>query len=173
MPSRPIVVWDACVFLGVFTNNADGSRTDDEMDNLLACVADIDGGHLQLVVPSTLFSEVLSAGMSPEQYAQFELSMQRRQVTVIDVSAALSKRAGKLREIAKNKGISLKSADSIYVATADMAPALELHSFDATILKCNGLTGPHFKVCKPHSLRGPLDVPLPFFTSAIPDGEPD
>lgn len=63
----------------------------------------------------------------------------RPNIVQVAASAEIMRRAGQVRTAARDAGRSLKSPDSVYIATALLHHADALHTFDEKLLHLNGL----------------------------------
>ncbi len=149
--------WDTSVFLALL-RGANDNRSDDELLGLRAAVDDVHNGRAILVTSTLIFAEVLPARMPDQQYDLFRSFLQRDNVVVYEVSAAIAHAAGDIRTRAREAGLKTATEDAIFVATALSAACSCLHSFDPHHLRLADLLASELSVSKPSGMQASMDL---------------
>jgi predicted nucleic acid-binding protein len=134
------VCWDASVFLAWLNGEDRGERA---RAGLNAALEDLDARRTVLIVPAIVHCEVWENSIQDQSTRdRFGLVLRRSNVVNVDITHAIAKRAGALREACRNANRQCPAAaDAMYVAAALEFGADELHSFDNGMLGLNGFHG--------------------------------
>src|SRR5947209_13075427 len=121
---------DTNVVISVLSNNAGGHRTAEEWEGIREITHDIDRRHAQLVLPTLIFAELLPSHHG-NAIAKIEAFFNRRSVELRELTVKIARRAAELRDVAKlGSGKALKTADAVFLATAELADVDTLFSAD-------------------------------------------
>lgn len=152
---RPKYCWDTSVFLA-WIKAEEGSPLDD-----IELVADeIDGDKADLIVPVTIYTEVLEAKHTKKQIGQFQLFLKRSNVHSVDTTIGIAQKASDIRSRALKEGRKLKTPDATVIATALIYGADVLHSLDPHILGLNGSAASEgLRICLPQLITGQKALP--------------
>jgi predicted nucleic acid-binding protein len=131
----PSVCWDSTVFIAILTGE---KRKSDEDAGLREVMELIDAGKLVVVTSAMAVVEVLNHSATGEIRAKFNALFTSPRFVMADVTAAIAEKARDVRENLP-KGVTLKGADSTFIATAIVYGCSALHSFDRHQLRLNGL----------------------------------
>ncbi len=97
MSSVPKVCWDADVLITILKGD-DPDRIVEELVALREAVLAFDAGRLVVVVPTTIFGEVLEPIDDEELTARFDGVLKRSNVVVQPITAEVSLLAGRVRK---------------------------------------------------------------------------
>ncbi len=153
---KPKLYWDSCVFIALLMNE---ERLDGEMDGVMA-VVDLADREEVLIITSILSNTEVLDPSSNGVREQFDLLFKRPNFIRAALTDPISRLAADLRERMRQEDYSLKTPDSIHLATALAHTADEFHTFDPNILRHNGhdaLRG--LTISKP---RGAEQTEIPF-----------
>ncbi len=152
---RPKYCWDTSVFLA-WIKAEEGVPLDD-----IELVADeIDGDKADLIVPVTIYTEVLEAKHTKKQIKQFQLFLKRSNVQSVDTTIGIAQKASDIRSKALKEGCKLKTPDATVVATAIIYGADVLHSLDQHILGLNGSAASEgLRISLPRLITGQKALP--------------
>ena len=130
---RPKYCWDTSVFLA-WMKAEEGAPLDD-----IAAVADeIDNGSADLIVPVTIYTEVLEAKHTRKEIEKFQLFLKRSNVQSVDTTVGIAQKASEIRSRALKERRKLKTPDAQVIATAIIYGADVLHSLDPDIVNLSG-----------------------------------
>lgn len=119
--------WDTSVFLAWLGEEATAPLND------IGLVADeIDRGDANLLVPVTVYSEVLEAKNTPAQMEKFRKFLDRSNVVVADTTKVIADKAGQIRSrgIQVHPPRSIKTPDATMMATAIVYGTDVFHSLE-------------------------------------------
>ncbi len=142
------VSFDTQIIIAILTNNASGHRTEEEWEGIRDITSGIDAGLVILTLPTAIFVELLPShhGNAVHRIASL---FQRKSVEMQDLTVSIARRAAELRDSGRlGSGKKLKSMDSIFIATAELAHCDCLYSADSDIYNA---TGAHIPLLKPGS----------------------
>lgn len=128
--------WDSGVFIAWFCEESDKPLSD-----ISFVVEMIDKKEANLIVPVTVFSELLETKFTDKQWEKFEAWMQRPNLIPIATTMSIARKCAGIRvKMAKVKpqAMAIKQPDGIIVATAILAGATVLHTFDEKLLRLSG-----------------------------------
>ena len=152
---RPKYCWDSSVFLAWMKEEA-GAPLDD-----IGLVADsIDDDRADLIVPVTVFSEIIEAKHTKSQLHRMQQFCKRSNVLSVDTTRAIAERAGELRSALLKEGRKLKTPDAQITATAILYGADALHTLDPDLLKISksaAVAG--LVIIKPRLMTGHRAIP--------------
>lgn len=151
------VCWDACAWIAVIRQE----RLPNEDRNAMGreVLAAADRGQVEIVTSALNLSEVCKTKCSPQntqdnrgvgerRLAEY---FEREDVLMLNVDRFVGVTA---RRLMLQQLPGLRPADAVHVATALVADAVELHTFDDKLLKLNGRiqrdNGKPLVICKPH-----------------------
>lgn len=121
------------MFLAWMTEEA-GAPLDD-----IGLVADsIDDDKADLIVPVTVYSEILDAKHTKAQLRRMQQFCKRSNVISVDTTRAIAQRASELRSELLKTGRKLRTPDAQIAATAILYGADALHTLDPHLLNING-----------------------------------
>ena len=131
---RRVYLWDTSVFLTWIRGESRGQERDLA---LAAAVEDVDTGRAAIVASVMIFCEMLESHLRDEEPRQrFADVFRRPNMQLVEVSSAIARRAGQIRDSCRALGIVCpRSEDAIHVATAVVYGVSELHTFDEHQLK--------------------------------------
>jgi predicted nucleic acid-binding protein len=137
MSSQRKVCWDADVFITILKGR-DPDRSNEELVALREAVTAFDTGQLIVVVPATIYTEVLDPIDDEELGRRFESMLRRSNLVEQDITKELSRVAGRMRKELRDGGRSLRTPDSQYVAAALIHKCDALHTFDGKLHRLSG-----------------------------------
>jgi predicted nucleic acid-binding protein len=142
--------WDTSVFIAWIAEEEDKPLAD------IGTVADeISSGKAVLIVPVTIYSEILETRHTEEQLRRFEQFLKRSEVIVADTTVPIAQKASAIRSKGEAEGRKIKTPDATVLATAILYKADVLHSFDPHLLNLNGSSiVDGLRITKPISLSG-------------------
>lgn len=170
---KPIVYWDACVFLSWIKNE---NRPNNEMDGVNAVAQKIDKDHVILLTSDITIGEILDSTLDDNARQKLKDIFKRRNCRSVAADRRVNSLASEIRDYyQQRKDIDLLPTlmlpDAIHLATAILYSVTEFHTFDANdgrnkkraILPLNGnVAGYPLVICKPPLPdRGPLFRGLP------------
>jgi predicted nucleic acid-binding protein len=133
------ISFDTNIVISILTNNQGGSRNAQEWDGIIELVNEIDQIRSVLVVPTIIFSELLPSHLGRKALDDLERFFKRNSVELCDLTYTIARRPGELRDSARlASGKVLKSVDSVFVATAEIAAVDTLYSCDKDIYNVQG-----------------------------------
>ena len=152
---KPIYYWDANVFLAWLK---DERRKPGEMEGLAEVIAMIDRQEAILMTSVMTRTEVLESSLPARAQNLFDKIFDRQNIVSVDVTAPIGNLAHQIRDYYRQNGRSLKTPDSIHLATAINCKADELHSFDEDdLIPLSGnIAGYRLIICKPKGMQGVL-----------------
>ena len=140
--------WDTSIFIAWI--KGEERQNPQDMRGLADVVYEIQDGNAQLVTSVITRTEVFTGDLGKQQKERFNLLFGRPSIVQINVTQSIADKAKVLREECKLADISLKSMDSLHLATAWRANVHEFHTFDDGLLKLRTvLSGNSFGICKP------------------------
>lgn len=137
MSSQGKVCWDADVLITILKGH-DPDRTPEELIALREAVTAFDAGDLIVVVPATIYTEVLDPIDDEALGRRFEAMLRRSNLVEQDITQEVSRLAGRLRKQLRESGRSLRTPDSQYIATALLHRCDALHTFDERLHRLSG-----------------------------------
>lgn len=137
MAKTPKVCWDSCVLITILLGS-DPDRTREELQALREAVTAFDSGDLIIVVPAHIHSEVLDPIEDPDIRDRFDRLLRRTNLVVQDITQEVSRISGRVRSQARAAGRSIKTADSLFIATALLHECDALHTYDGRLLRLSG-----------------------------------
>jgi len=149
---KPIYCWDTTTLLAWLKNEDSAPLAD-----IALVVQEIDSGDATLVIPTTVYTELLEAALSTEQQAVLDAFLKRSNVISADLTVAIARRAADIRhrghcETPKRK---VRTPDSQMAATALALSAAALHTLDSDLLRLNNHpTAECLRITKPIPLSG-------------------
>ncbi len=131
----PAYCWDTGTLLAWLLEEESAPLSD-----IAAVVKEVDAGSAALVLPASVFSEVLMARFNDEQKKVLAKFRQRSNVILADMTVPIAEEAGEIRsrayaEIPPRK---LKAPDAQIAATAIAYQVKELHALDRDLLQLDG-----------------------------------
>src|SRR2546421_11794983 len=148
---QPRYGWDACVVIALLTGE---DRPEGERSGLLEVVDLIDSGKAAVLTSSLIRAEVLEDASNPDLRQKLEDVFRRPNCVAIDVSPAISERAGQIRSACRAAGRQLKTPDALYIATGLVHGVDEFHTFDDKLLSLSGLPEVEgLVITKPHATQ--------------------
>jgi predicted nucleic acid-binding protein len=130
---RPTYCWDTSVFLAWIKAEAGAP-----LDDIQLVAKEIDADRANLIVPVTIYTEVVGTKQTKRQLKQFDLFLKRSNVQVIDTTIAIAQKAADIRGKALRQKRSIKTPDATVIATAIIYGADVLHSLDERMIKLSG-----------------------------------
>lgn len=161
MKIKPKYYWDANVFLShIKGKNKGENRTKEETTNLQAVVQEVDENKVILVTSAFTSIEVLAGKLTNEQKQRYDSIFQRPNIVVINVHPGIVEKAAEIREYYLALGKSIKSPDSIHLATALLVGVDVLHTFDSDdLIPLDGnVMGHNLRISKPFCQQGILNL---------------
>lgn len=137
MSSPQKVCWDADVLIAILKGQ-DPDRTEEELTALREAVTAFDAGRLIVVVPATIYTEVLDPIDDEEVGRHFESMLRRSNLIEQDITKEVSRVAGRIRKALRDSGRSVRTPDSQYIATALIHKCDALHTFDGRLHRLSG-----------------------------------
>jgi predicted nucleic acid-binding protein len=132
---RPLYCWDSTTFIAWLKEEESAPLGD-----IALVVREIDTKEANLLIPATVFSEILEAHLDSNQKDQLEAFLMRSNVVSADLTVPISRRAAAIRDrgLQENPKRKLKTPDAQILATALAHHADALHTLDPDLLKING-----------------------------------
>jgi len=162
MPPKPRCYWDACIFIAWITDERVPPRQAGEMEGLAEIVDEIDRGLSTLVTSAITLTEVLASTLTAEQRQRFELTMKRPTTVVMNVDMRVGQLSSDIRDHYRQLGLRLKTPDAIHLASAILAKADVLHTFDPDLLRFDGNAAGHqIAIRKPMGTQTVMGFPAP------------
>jgi predicted nucleic acid-binding protein len=154
---KPIYYWDANIFLAWLKNEV-SNRKPGEMEGLAEVVAIIDRQEATMMTSVMTRTEVLESSLPSHTQNIFGKIFDRPNVISVDVTAPISNMAHSIRDYYRQNGRSLKTPDSIHLATAINHKVDEFHTFDENdLIPLSGnVAGHRLIICKPKGIQGVL-----------------
>lgn len=154
---KPIYYWDANIFLA-WLKDERLNRKPGEMEGLTEVVAMIDRQEAIMMTSVMTRAEVLESSLPPRTQNLFDKIFDRPNVVSVDLTAPISNLAHQIRDHYRQNSRSLKTPDSIHLATAINCKADEFHTFDeGDLIPLNGnVAGYRLIICKPKGTQGVL-----------------
>ena len=134
MPSLK-ACWDACVFISILKGEV---RSPDEMNGLREMMDLVDRKQATLITSALVEAEVIGLVDQLDVQQRLEAIFERPNIVQVAASNEVFRKAGALRRAAQQAGRSVKTPDSIYIATALLHSADVLHTFDQKLLALDG-----------------------------------
>jgi predicted nucleic acid-binding protein len=157
MPGSPLYYWDTCLFLAWLK---DEERKVGEMDGVRDIIQRMKRRDARVMTSVLTSIEVLSARIPVGMDSLFKDTIKRLNRQSVDIRVAQI--AHDIRNHYAIAGRSLKTADSIHLATAILYRADEFHTFDEQLISFSGNVGGHkLIVCKPETKSPQLDLRKP------------
>ncbi len=127
---RTVYSWDTCVFLALLKREADKPLAD-----IVAVATDIELGKADFVVSTIVIAEMLDLIDDLSLAAEFNGFLQRPNVLVVNVDPQIARRTARLRSewrasATPDEKRNIKTPDAIILATAMLAGASVLHTFE-------------------------------------------
>lgn len=105
----------------------------------LAEVIDLaDRNEVVICTSSIVFTEALGDSGNPVVRDHLKALFRRPNFVTLDVNPALAEKAGEIRENARVDGRSIKTPDSVFLATALAFRVHAMHTFDDKVLALSG-----------------------------------
>ena len=133
--NKPKYCWDTTTALAWL-----GEEESAPLADIALVVQEIDANEAILIMPATVYSEILEAEFTPEQLATFEAFLKRSNVHSVDLTPEIARRAAAIRQRGREEKPKrkLKTPDAQILATAIAYGADALHSLDRDLLQLNG-----------------------------------
>lgn len=149
---KPIYYWDANIFLAWLKDEA---RKPGEMEGLAEVVAIIDRQEATMMTSVLTRTEVLESSLPSHAQNLFNKIFDRPNVVSVDLTSPISNLAHSIRDHYRQNGRTLKTPDSIHLATAINHKVDEFHTFDeGDLIPLNGdVSGHRLIICKPKSIQ--------------------
>jgi predicted nucleic acid-binding protein len=149
---KPIYYWDANIFLAWLKNEV---RKPGEMEGLAEIVAIIDRQEATMMTSVLTRTEVLESSLPSHAQNLFNKIFDRPNVVSVDLTAPISDLAHSIRDYYRQNGRSLKTPDSIHLATAINHKVDEFHTFDEDdLISLSGnVAGRGLIICKPKGIQ--------------------
>jgi predicted nucleic acid-binding protein len=124
--SKPIrYSWDTSVFIAWMAEEQDKPLAD-----IQVVVEEINTGKAVLIVPVTVYTEILRTKYTQEQLDKFDGFLKRSNVIKVDTTFPIAQKASRIRAMAEAENRRIKTPDATIIATAILYKAEVLHSFD-------------------------------------------
>lgn len=161
MPAKPkTYYWDTSVLLAWIKDEGIPPRQPGEMEGLAEIVDEIDAGRAILVTSTITFTEVLYSTLTAEQRGQFELAMKRPSTVRVNLDTRVGELSSAIRDHYRQRGLALKSADAVHLASAILLKVDGMHTFDPDLLRFNGdVAGHRLTICKPIGTQTVMKFP--------------
>lgn len=120
-------------------------------------VSEIDNKDAHLLIPATVYSEILMGALTKEQKNNLDAFVRRSNVESVDLTVNIASKAAEIRERGHRERPErkVKAADSHMAATAIMHNATVLHSLDKDLLHLDGhATVENLAITKPRPISG-------------------
>lgn len=153
------IYWDACVFLSYFENQPR------RVGVLQAIIAEARQGRRKIITSTISQTEVAFLAQEKADKALHpgtedildRFWMDDITVELFDVNPIISIQARTYIRQALSKGLSLKPADALHLASAKWVGATKFHTYDRKLHSYQFLT--EFIICEPHSDSPQMDLP--------------
>jgi predicted nucleic acid-binding protein len=150
--TKPRYCWDTSIFLAWFKNEPIS-----ETPGMRAVIDEITSKRAILVVPVTVYTEILEHHNSPDVMKAFRDFLKRSNIQVVNITMGLAEKAESIRTKGERerKARKIKTPDALYLACAIKAEVDMLHSADKDMLQLNGhATVDGLKICHPRTVSG-------------------
>ena len=166
MPNNPkLLYWDSCIFLAWLK---DESRPGDEMAGLGSIAREIEKKNFSVITSVITIAEILTGRSSEEVVTEFGKLFQRSNFQMINVDERIATKASEIRnhyieKAKREKGSSIRFADSLHLATAITSRVSRFHTFDGShekrgLLDLNGdVAGYPLVIEKPDTAQKEFD----------------
>jgi predicted nucleic acid-binding protein len=148
----PVYCWDSTVLLAWLQEEATAPLGDIEL-----VVKEIDSKEATLIIPATVYTEILEARLKPGERDKLDAFLKRSNVIAADLTVPIARRAADMR----NRGLEeqpkrrIKTPDAHMAATALSLAADVLHTLDSDLLQLhNHPTAENLNICQPRPLFG-------------------
>lgn len=149
--------WDSCAYLAWLCQEASAP-----IDDMHAVIDEVASGKALMILPVTVYTEVLSVNAPREKRMDFEMFISHRSVIRAELSFPIATKAREIRErgLLESPKRKLRTGDAQVLATAFMQGATVLHSLDRHLLGLNGHpTANRMHICQPCPLTGQKILP--------------
>jgi predicted nucleic acid-binding protein len=149
---KPLYCWDTTILLAWLKNESTAPLAD-----IALVVSEIDSKEANLIIPATVYTELLDASLSEEERELLDRFLKRSNVLSIDLTIPIAKRAAAIRQRAHEESPrrKLKTPDAQIAATALAMSADVLHSLDPDLLHLdNHPTVERLRIYQPRPLSG-------------------
>lgn len=133
MTGKPLIYWDACIFLGYLQDE----KRNDPMDMLgvQELVTRIDKDDLQLVTSVVTLCEVLESRLTVDQKSKFESLFRRRNFHLVDVHSRIARIAHDIRDYYQQMKVNdnlptVGTPDALHLGTAIYMECTRFYTFD-------------------------------------------
>lgn len=127
--------WDTSVFLAWL-----GEEAAAPLNDIALVVGEIDGGEATLLVPVTVYSEILEARHTTAEMERFRQFLDRTNIVAADTTKAIAEKAGRIRSrgIEAGPARSIRTPDATFMATAILFGASVFHTLETKLINLNG-----------------------------------
>lgn len=125
--------WDTSVFLAWLNEEPNAPLGDIDL-----LVQRIERVEATLIVPVTIYMEILHAKHKPEQIAAFEEFLRRSNVIKVETTFPIAQKVQEIRSRAIAASRSIKTPDATIIATAIVHKADVLHTLDDRTIALSG-----------------------------------
>jgi predicted nucleic acid-binding protein len=149
---KPIYCWDSTTPIAWLKGEQSAPLADIDL-----VVQEVDADEAIMIIPATVYSEILEVNFEPDQLAAFDAFLNRANVLSVDLTPQIARRAAAIRErgLAERPKRKLKTPDAQIAATAIAYGANVLHSLDDDLLHLNGHdTVDGLAICRPIPFSG-------------------
>jgi len=142
--------WDTSVFIAWIAEEQDKPLAD-----IQVVVEEINFGKAVLIVPVTVYTEILRTKYTQEQLDKFDGFLKRSNVIRVDTTFPIAQKASRIRGMGEAENRKIKTPDAIIMATAILYKADVLHSFDPDQLNLHeSIIVDGLRITRPISLTG-------------------
>lgn len=159
----PTICWDTSVYIAWLNQ-----QTDAPLADIDAILDDVHANRCVLMVPVTVYTEIVRAKHSAEQITAFDRFLDRSNVMTIEQSIGVARATERLRSRAVSMDLdggkvkagqerSIKASDAAIIATAILYKADVIHSLEPKHIILSGspiVEG--MRICKPVGPGGQL-----------------
>ena len=135
MPSNPrLLYWDSCIFLAWLK---DEERAEGEMAGLISIVREVEKKNFSVITSVITIAEILTGRSGEGVVTEFRKLFQRSNFQMINVDERIAAKASEIRKhyiekAEREKGSSIRFADSLHLATAITLEVSRFHTFDGS-----------------------------------------
>jgi predicted nucleic acid-binding protein len=144
--------WESTIFITHLTGE---ERTPEEISGLREIVDMVDQHRATIVTSTLVHGEVFSRGV--DQTVEEALTALFKKPSFVQLSASpeIMHKVGQIRRAVLDQGLTIKTPDATFIATALAARVEALHSFDERhLLRLSGLPAVDgLIICKPHGTQ--------------------
>ena len=144
--------WESSVFIALLT---DEQRSPEELSGLREVVEIVDQRRGVIVTSTLVHAEVFSRGVNQVVEEALDALFRKPSFVQLSASPEIMNKVGRIRRAVSDLGLSIRTPDATFIATALAARAEALHTFDDRhLIRLSGLPAVDgLVICKPHGTQ--------------------